>query len=263
MGYYRLYIDESGNHDLRSADSPNERFLGLTGVIVEVSHIVERIQPDMEQLKRKFFLYDPDSPFCFHRKDIIKRTKEFHVLNDHEKSMDFSSTLLTLLESWEYKVICVVIDKLVHREQYGVWHYHPYHYCLAVMLERYAMFLKQEKSRGDVMAEQRGGREDIKLKDSYERLFRTGSEYVSADLFSEVLTSKQLKVKPKTANVAGLQLADFLAHPARQQVLFEKGLIPEPGDVFGKKIWEILDKNKYRRHPYTGEIWGFGKKLLP
>ena len=35
MSLYRIYIDETGNHDMTHADDPNQRFLALTGVILE------------------------------------------------------------------------------------------------------------------------------------------------------------------------------------------------------------------------------------
>ena len=39
-----------------------------------------------------------------------------------------------------------------------------YHYCLALLLERFTFFLEQKQVRGDVMAESRGGKEDKRLK---------------------------------------------------------------------------------------------------
>lgn len=70
------------------------------------------------------------------------------------------------LARWDYRVITVVIDKKLHRDQYQVWHFLPYHYCLAVLLERFVLFLHYGNYRGDVMIESRGGQEDHKLKDS-------------------------------------------------------------------------------------------------
>jgi hypothetical protein len=71
-----------------------------------------------------------------------------------------------------------------------------------------------------------------------------------------------LKVKPKTANVSGLQLADLVAHPSRREILLEHRLIADQRDVFGDKICEILRESKYLRSR-TGQIEGYGKKLLP
>ena len=57
-------------------------------------------------------------------------------------------------------MMCVVIDKKSHRDQYAD-PYHPYHYAMAAMLERYAGWLNYFNRVGDIMAESRGGEEDI------------------------------------------------------------------------------------------------------
>jgi hypothetical protein len=44
MSLYRIYIDETGNHDMTHADDPNQRFLALTGVILEVENQAENRQ---------------------------------------------------------------------------------------------------------------------------------------------------------------------------------------------------------------------------
>jgi hypothetical protein len=171
--------------------------------------------------------------------------------------------LLNALIRWEYAVVTVVIDKLTHREQYRVWRYQPYHYCLAVLLERYIMFLEGGDARGDVMVESRGAREDRQLADSYSRLYKNGTDYIEPARFQARLTSRDLKIKPKKANIAGLQLADLIAHPSRQEVLIDNKLLENERATFGKRICEILRNGKYLRDPRTGEINGYGKKLLP
>ena len=35
MSPFRVYIDEVGNHDLEHLEDPNQRFLSLTGVVLE------------------------------------------------------------------------------------------------------------------------------------------------------------------------------------------------------------------------------------
>jgi len=176
--------------------------------------------------------------------------------------MQFNAAVLNRLEDWQYQVITVVIDKKSHRDQYSVWRYHPYHYCLAVMLERYILFLHYGNHRGDVMVESRGRVEDEKLKDSFRRLYQDGTDRIPAERWQERLTSMELKVKPKTANIPGLQLADLIAHPSRREILLDNKLIADDRDTFGNKICAILRDDKYLRSR-TGQISGYGKKLLP
>ena len=263
MTLYRVYIDEVGNHDLTHADDPNQQFLSLTGVILESEYTLQVVQPEMDQIKREFFQRDPDEPVVFHRKELVNKARPFHALRDPDVEQRFNTALLTALARWDYRVITVVLDKKAHRDQYQMWNYHPYHYCLEVLLERFVLFLHSHHHRGDVMVEARGGKEDSKLKDSYTRLYERGTDHIPAERWQERLTSRELKLKPKTANVAGIQLADLIAHPSRREVLIESRLLVDDRDIFGDQICAILRQSKYYRNLRTGQIEGYGKKLLP
>lgn len=262
MSLYRIYIDETGNHDMTHADDPNQRFLALTGVMIESQYNTSVFQPELDAIKRQFFKHDPDTPVIFHRKEIVNRRPPFDALINPDVEMQFNAAVLNRLEDWQYQVITVVIDKKSHRDQYSVWRYHPYHYCLAVMLERYVLFLYYGNHRGDVMVESRGRVEDEKLKDSFRRLYQDGTDRIPAERWQERLTSTELKVKPKTANIPGLQLADLIAHPSRREILLDYKLIADDRDTFGNKICAILRDDKYLRSR-AGQISGYGKKLLP
>ena len=122
---YRIYIDEVGNHDLDSADNPNERFLSLTGVILESSYTLNTLIPQMDEFKRYFFQRDPDEPIVFHRKELINKRHPFQALRNPEVEAEFNQTLLELLAAWSYTTMTVVIDKREHRDRYQVWHFHP------------------------------------------------------------------------------------------------------------------------------------------
>lgn len=179
------------------------------------------------------------------------------MLRDERIRKKFDEELLYFLERWAYTVVTVCLDKKAHKETYSVWRYEPYHYCLALLLERYVFFLEQRESKGDVLAESRGNKEDRKLKDSFSRLWETGTDYVSPERFHEVLTSRQLKVKPKANNISGLQLADIIAHPSRTEILKENG---QPGGEvapFAGKIIDILEGKDYQHEGRT-----FGKKFI-
>jgi hypothetical protein len=192
---YRIYIDEVGNSDLGSAENPNHRFLSLTGIIFSHEYVKTTVHPQLESLKAEFFSSHPDEPVIFHRKEILNAKYPFHVLRDSKKRREFDNRLLEYLRNWVYTVITVVIDKLDHKNQYTVWKYDPYHYCLAVMLERYLFFLKQNSSHGDALAESRGGKEDRRLKNSYLGLWESGKiqderENIFGDEICKILQQK-------------------------------------------------------------------------
>ena len=254
---YRMYVDEVGNPDLESSDNPLHRFLSLTGVIIDLDYIRETVFPQMEELKSEYFDSHPDNPVIFHRKELVNAKHPFEILRDPVRHKKFDDDFLGLLKSWEYTVISVCLDKKAHKETYQVWRYDPYHYCLALLLERFTFFLEQHNAVGDVMAESRGGKEDTRLKASFSKLWQEGTEYISPERFHNVLTSKQLKVKPKSNNISGLQIADLIAHPSRNEILNENNLLDRPIAPFAEKIVGILQEKYYQR---TEKI--FGKKFI-
>ena len=258
---YRRYVDEVGNSDLGASRDPNHRYLSLTGLILELGYIEQVVFPRLEDLKSRYFGSHPDDPIVLHRKEILNAKPPFAALRDPEVRAKFDEEILQLLAQLDYVAITVVIDKQAHVEQYTVWQHDPYHYCLAVLCERYALWLRANGETGDVMAESRGGREDRRLKDSFARVVREGTPFVSAATFGAAFTSIQLKVKPKANNIAGLQLADIVAHPAFRAAL-ERRNRNALAENFGGKIAAILEDSKYRRSP-SGTIDGWGRKWLP
>jgi hypothetical protein len=254
---YRIYIDEVGNPDLESSSNPNHRFLSLTGVIIELGHVEKTIYPQMETLKARYFDSHPDDPVVFHRKEMVNCRPPFESLRDDEVRERFDSELLALMRLWEYRVISVCLDKKKHKDTYTTWRYDPYHYCLAVLLERFVIFLSRRRSTGDVMAESRGGKEDNRLKGSFTGLWENGTDYLSAEDFQKRLTSRELKIKPKSNNISGLQLADLLAHPSRNEILAEAGLLAKGIAPFASAVTEILQA-KYDQQ--QGRM--FGKKFI-
>lgn len=259
---YRLYVDEVGNPGFGARlQHANERYLSLTGVIIELHHVDSIVAPEIDALKRRYFTTHADEPLVLHRKELVNRKHPFQSLRDPDIGRAFDADLLRLLRSLEYKAITVVIDKHEHLQRYKVWHYDPYHYCQEVLLERYVLWLEHENATGDVMAESRGGREDLRLKESFTRIWREGTRYVPATQFASRLTSKQLKVKTKANNIAGLQLADLLAHPSFKYVLCRRQKVAQPR-TFGAEIAQILVDRKYVRSG-SGTLDGWGCKWLP
>jgi len=191
----------------------------------------------------------------------VNQRGPFWRLRDPERERLFREDLLRFLAEQEYWLILVVIDKKTHVERYAEAAWHPYHYCLAVLLERYAGFLHRFNAQGDVMAESRGGKEDQQLKAAYRQICENGTYCRSSSFFRQVLTSSEIKLKPKPANIAGLQVADLLAYPCKQELLLAEGRIQAPGDVFGKQICQTVAERFNRRYA-NGRAVGYGKVFL-
>ena len=263
---YRLYVDEVGDPGLGSVSVMAQRYFSLTGIFLELSYVDAVVHPELETLKRRHFAnrIHADEPLILHRKEIINKKPPFESLRDADRCSAFDADLLGMVERFNYEAITVVLDKAEHKDKYAIWRYDPYHYCMTVLIERYARWLERHKHVGDVMAESRGGEADMRLKKSFRKLWENGTEWVSAGIVQSVLTSCELKLKKKDNNIAGLQLADIIAHPSCKYVLEQYGALEgQTRGNFGRRITEILVKAKYTRHPISGEIKGWGIKYLP
>jgi hypothetical protein len=261
MAKYRMYIDEVGNSDLKASINQNHRYLSLTGVIVNLNYAGTDLNPKLEDLKRRYFGSHPDDPIILHRKDLVNARGPFAVLRDPTVNASFDAELLGLIRDLEYVVVTAVIDKLTHLNQYGSWAADPYHYCLEILMERFALWLEGFNLQGDVLAESRGTKDDMRLKAEYTRIYRNGTPNINHARFVARLTSSQLKVKPKTANISGLQLADLVAHPSFIATKAHHEGQPLPTN-FGGSVAQILEATKYRRRG-DGHIQGWGRKWLP
>jgi hypothetical protein len=260
---HRLFIDEIGNSDLDGAAlDPNIRFLALTGVIAIRDHHERILRPRIEGLKGVFPSHSTDDPVVLHRRDIMRREGRFNTLRDDGVKAAFDAELLDLIDKCPYLAITVQIDKKAHLETYSVWRFDPYHYCLRCLIERYALYLKRHQVQGDVVIEPRYKKADKKVKTSFERIYREGTENIPAPMMQAHLLSKDIGFFEKKHNVAGLQLADILAHPSARYMRFQRDGIPQPDD-FGSRIAQILVDKHYVRNPHTRCIEGYGTKWLP
>lgn len=256
---YRLYIDESGVHDYSNSELIKSRYLGLTGFIISEKFNVEILQPNLLELKR-IIANDPDELPVLHREDIINKRGVFAKLNNESIEKQFNEKFLWLLKNLDYTVCAVVLDKKTHLERYKESAFHPYHYCMNVLLERYVFYLKENGGRGDVLAEARGKKEDHALKGEYKRFYEGGTYFCKPKHIQQFLTSKEIKIKPKSKMFVGLEFADLISLATKLDILHSHGKLPELTDNFCKIVIHNI-QDKYRCSS-SGESKGFGKILI-
>lgn len=244
---FRLYVDESGDHTYKNLEDVNRRYLGLTGVAVESEYYRSELQPKLETLKQAHFPHSPDDPVILHREDLCNCRSSFGILKDRDANVIWEEALTDFIKNGRFELFTVVIDKKSHRERYQNSAFHPYHYCLTCLLERYRGFLANKRAKGDVLSEGRGKNEDLALKKVYREVWEEGTFYISAQEFQKVLTSRELKVKYKQHNIAGLQMADLLAHPSKAYILSARGKIPPSTTSFGARLAQIF-RGKYNTY---------------
>jgi len=67
-------VDEVGNHDLDAQRAkPNERYLSLAGVILDLEDVRTTVSPAIEALKMATFHSHPDDPVVLHRRELLVR----------------------------------------------------------------------------------------------------------------------------------------------------------------------------------------------
>jgi hypothetical protein len=124
---FRLFIDEFGHHDMKSSDHPNERYLGLTGIIMREEYASNDFATRLNAIKQQIFRR---SDFSLHRREILDASPApFDVLRNGETRKAFDTALIDLIETATYRVVTVIIDKKEHKARYAVWHFQPYHYA--------------------------------------------------------------------------------------------------------------------------------------
>jgi|SRR3954453_11524696 len=258
---YRLYIDESGDHTFHLVDDDNHRYLGLLGLWFDTDTPYKAYAQALSDLKRDIFEPHPDDPIiCLHRKDLIERRGVFRRLRNPDLNERFERELLRVVREAHFCMTSVVIDKASHRTKTYRELFHPYHYCLVALLERYAGWLELEGSAGDVMAESRGGREDEELRAAFDITLQKGTRFHSPEQFQAVLTSVDIKLKKKEHAIAGLELADLLAYPFKREMIAERRGEDLPED-FSAALLDTA-RPKMNCQAFTRRVAGYGKVWL-
>ncbi len=255
---FRLYVDESGDHTFQLVDKDNHRYLGLLGLWFNQDTPYKNFCRELSQLKQDAFGWHPDDPpICLHRKDLIDRKGVFRRLRDPAVNELFEGELLRIVKNARFLMAGVVIDKASHRTKTYRELFHPYHYCLTALLERYAGWLERQRHTGDVMAESRGGREDQELRSVFGSTMETGTRFHSSQRFQAALTSRDIKLKKKENAIAGLELADLLAYPLKREMIAEQRGESPPQD-FSSALLDVA-RPRLNCHLYNGANIGVGQ----
>ncbi len=261
-----MYIDESGDHKYhQNYNGIKDRYLSLTGFIISNKESLNSLDLKVREIQRMFAI-DPDSFPVLHLEDIIASKGDFAILHDEKQKEEFNKKIVELYENVDFKIVTVTINKEEHFAKYGQSALHPYHYTISVLMERYIIFLESVGGKGDVMVEARGKTEDRLLESIYSEFCNSGNQFFSSSRIITSVTSKNLKIKNKKAEHAGLQMADMLALPSKIDILFSFGILKNLSENFNKKIINIL-QSKYLckevvQNKQCVNVKGWGKKLL-
>jgi len=261
----RMFVDENGHQELKGdLSNPNKRFLCLTGVIMRISDH-PKLTADLDEIKIKHF---GNKGVILHRRELISASPPFEALKDPTKRECFNREVLELVERTNFRIISVLIDKYKLSNLYGFRSQDPYALALEYLMQRYQYWLQEYCRRiqpcfGDILAESRGGGEDRTTKATYQQIYN-GNGYNRLSDASLFYSSNEIKLKPKKDNIAGLQLVELLAHPARRYILTQFNLACNlKQSSYEQRIVQILVDKKFRRCRQSNKIDGHGIVIYP
>jgi hypothetical protein len=245
-----LYLDESGNHDLRP-DKINSRYpvFVLGGVVVDRLYERTVIAPQMRDFKMHYLGTDQ---IVLHTVDMHRVRNGFEPLADREFRLDFYRALNELINSWDFKIIACVIKLHDHIIQYKDHALDPYMHSLDVVVERFCRELDGTADNGFICAEMRNPGLDRDLRKAWGKIRQEGTEFASAAEIDEKIV--HLTLKDKKPNIAGMQLADLIVTPIGRDVL---NLSTKDDEVSRRIV-----KTKVR-HGAAGQHRGYGLVVLP
>lgn len=208
---YLIFVDESGDHGLKSID-PEFPIFALVFVIIKKTDYLDKVVPAFQNLKMKYWGHDQ---IIFHENDLRKEKGSFSVLRtDASIRLNFMTELTEIIKSLPFKFVASVIrkDKLV--AQYSN-PYNPYQIGLLFCMEKTMEVLLSKDQAGKqthILIEARGNKEDKDLELEFRRIcdIQGNWGYKSADFKN--LPFHMIHVDKKS-NSSGLQLADLIARP--------------------------------------------------
>lgn len=195
-----------------------------------------------------------------HRNTLLRARAPFQSLGNVLVRDHFESQLALLVARLEFKAVTITLDKRAYEQRFGEWRQHPYHLCLEILLERFVMFLREQRGIGRVILEARGRVEDEYAANSMDVFYRGGNRYIDSREMELYFPQPALRIRSKEANVAGLQIADIVVYPSFLGMMHERFRRPALHG-FVKDIFDVLDDGKYREK--DGVRKGYGTKWLP
>lgn len=244
MKYY-LYIDECGDNNLKNFDEQFPIFT-LCGIIVSEEKR-EWLEHQVQALKEEFW---GNQYTILHSRDIRKCQRGFEILFDLEVKKRFYEQINQILgTAGVYTIVACAILKEPYIRNYGRLN-DVYAQSLSFVLERAIFYLDSLNSKDielSTVVEQRGKKEDEKLRSFYNQLLTQGTYWASAERLKHY--AKSFALLPKKANVIGLQVADLVAYPITRHIL-------DPNEP--NMAYKVIKDNIY-----TENMKQVGIKIIP
>ena len=206
-----MYLDESGNHDLKKID-PNYPVFVLGGVIVDESYAETVMEEEVNEFKMSWF--GSTSP-VLHTADITRNRLEFEILKDGVTRERFLEDLNALMRRLEYSVVSAVVQKDRLRGRF-YRRLDLYSLSFEFLLEVFYGEVHRARGCGGIVAERREPEFDKRLDDNWDWHLKRGTGEISGRQISQRIRS--LDLRSKAENIAGLQIADLVVTPIGRHI---------------------------------------------
>jgi len=238
---YIVYVDESGDHSLKSIDNDYPMFV-LAFCIFKKESYKESAVKKLKEFKFHHFGHDM---VVLHENEIRRDKGYFNILKSKELKQDFMNELTQIIDEEDFTIIATAIKKKqfdLHTTKT------PYDLALRYCMERTYSFLHKQKQSSKIthiVVEKRGKKEDEELELEFRRVNGGQNQTQTLMNFEIIMAHKQ-------SNSAGLQLADLVARPIGISILK-----PEKEN----RAYEIIKKKFYTKK--KGWFLDYGLKIYP
>lgn len=240
---YFLFLDEiytSNLNEFRKItreqifQTTNHWHFGLAGTIFPATGIYQ-IYDKCRHIKNKY--YPNKNDLVFHYVDTLNKRDNFSDLAiDDKKFSSYTSCLFNLVENLEYKYFASFVDKHELIKKHGTFNnsgqlvnikkigsnmfpkshflnYNLYLLCLKHIVYEFYNYLTRRRlsSRGIIVAEARGEKEDTELRKAFHQIYYKGISSILPTQLRNIILD--LFIVPKTQNYVGTQITDMLIYP--------------------------------------------------
>lgn len=242
---YIVFVDESGDHSLRSINAQFPLFV-LVFCVFDKGCFLHHVVPPIQEFKFKHFGHDC---VILHEAEIRKQQGPFTLLRDPNLRGPFLQGLSQIIEDVPFTVIAAVIrkDTMVSCQAKAE---HVYHLAMEIGLERLQRLFDergQSQRITHVVVECRGAAEDRELELQFRRICDGHNSWGR-------MLPLEIVFADKRTNSAGLQVADLIARPIGRMILDPPGRVNRAWEIIEKKLFSPKESDSYN---------GWGLCLFP
>ena len=225
---YLVFVDESGDHGLKPIDK-DYPVLVLVFCIFRASDYARKVLPEIFDFKFRHFGHDQ---VILHEREIRFDSGEFAILRDPGLKEKFLGELTELIDRTPFSAVATVIHKQRLADTSSSPR-NPYEIALEHGLQRVQIRLLElgaDTANTPVIVECRGKREDRELELQFRRI-------CDGHNHQQVRLDFEPRFVPKSANAAGLQIADLIARHIGHHVL-------DPSKP--NRAWTVIERKLFR-----------------